>query len=121
MYGVGVEIALLHFEEGCFEEIHIGVDLFLLSLVEALALLGCFVGGGVVDVAEELRHLDEVPTGLPVLPADLASREESSVIKGEKEETFAVLLQKPSFGVESSFLPLLLYLQTMLPTLDHSL
>ena len=83
VYGVRVEICFLHFEEGCFEEIHVGVDLFLLSLVEALALFGCFVGSGVVDVAEELRHLDEIPAGLPVLPADLASREESSVIKGE--------------------------------------
>jgi hypothetical protein len=81
--GVLVQLPFLHLEESCFEEIHIGVDLFLLPLIEAFALFWRLVGNLVVDVAKEFRHLDEISARLPVLPANFASGEQSSKIKGK--------------------------------------
>ena len=91
-----------------------GVDLFLLPLIEALALFWGLVGGLLVDVAEELRHLYEVPAGFPVLPANFASGEQSSKVEGKQEETLTMFLQEPSLGIELSFLSLLLYLRAFL-------
>jgi hypothetical protein len=85
-----------------------------LPLIEAFALFRCLVGGELVYVAEELRHLYEISAWLPVFPANFASREESSKIKGKEKETFTVLLQKTTLWVELSFLSLLLYLQSLL-------
>jgi hypothetical protein len=81
--GVLVQLPFLHLEEGCFEKIHIGVNLFLLPLIEAFALFWRLVWNLLVDVAEELRHPDEVSARLPVLPANFASREQSSKVKGK--------------------------------------
>ena len=105
-----VQVPFPHFDEGSLEEIEVGVDLLLLPLIEAFALFRCFVGSERVDVAQELRHLYEISAWLPVFPANFASREESSKVKGEKKETFSVLLQKTTFRIELSFLSLLLYL-----------
>lgn len=112
--GVLIKLPFFHFDESCLEQIHIRVDLFLLPLIEALALLWGLVGNLLIEIAEELRHLYEISTWLPVFPADFASGEEGSEIEGEQKETLAMFLEEAALGVELSFLSVLFDLQGLL-------
>lgn len=95
-----------HFQKGSLEEVHISVDLLLLPLVEALALLASLVRHALGDVGEELGHEGEVPAGLPVLPADLAERELGGVVEGKKEKSLSVLVPEPPLWVEGLLVPM---------------
>lgn len=105
--GVGVGSALLQLGESGLEQVDLSVDLLLLALVEALALLAGLGRQALADGGEEVGHAGEVSAGLPVLPADLAEGEGGGVVEGEEEEAAAVLFQEAAIGVEGPALPFL--------------
>lgn len=104
--GLRVEWGLLELEEGCLEEVEVGVDFLLLALVEALALFSGF-GGELGFLADEFGHFEEVATGFPIFPADFGVGELGGVMEGKQEEPLLVALGEPPLGVVDLLLPLL--------------
>jgi len=100
---------LFELEVGGLEQIHVGVDVLLLALVEALALFCGFEGerGILVD---EFSHFEEVATGFPIVPTDFGIGELCGVIEGKEVEPLLVALGEPYLGVVDLLLPLLAYL-----------
>jgi hypothetical protein len=71
-------------------------------------LLPGLVGDTAADVAQELSHLDKVPTWFPVFPARFAKGKLGGVMEGKEEKSSPVFLQEAALRVERPFLSLLL-------------